>query len=102
MNTPQIPTKDQRFDLLTEIEQTPDEYIPELLKIVRGFCQHPIVKQTSMSAWNKAIARINNTEGQKQTKAKVEKLFQDWMKLDEEDEQKQTLKIIEYTEGVSI
>ncbi|PSB57395.1 hypothetical protein [Chamaesiphon polymorphus] len=102
MNTPQIPTADQRFDLLTEIEQTPDEYIPELLKIVRSFRQHSIVKQTSTNAWNRAIDRINSTEGQEQTQAAIGKLFQDWIELDEEEEQKETLGIIESIEGVSI
>jgi hypothetical protein len=103
MNTSQIPSKNQRFDLLTEIEQTPDEHIPELLKIVRGFRQHAIIEQTSTSAsWHKAIERINSTEGQEQTQAKIGKLFQDWVELDEEEEQKQTLEIIESIEGVSI
>jgi hypothetical protein len=78
MNNSQITATKQRLDLLTEIEQTPEEYISDLLQIVRLFRQSILIKKTSVNAWDNAINQINNNE------------------------QKETLKIIESLEGVSI
>ncbi|BAZ81185.1 hypothetical protein PN497_10050 [Sphaerospermopsis kisseleviana CS-549] len=44
-----------RNDLLLEIEHTPEEYIPELLQIVRLFRQSVTMKQTSLKNWENAI-----------------------------------------------
>ncbi len=89
----------ERLDLLTEIEQTPEEYIPELLNFVRLFRQSLLTKQISINAWNNAINQINNSE---QNPEKIKQLFESWANLDDENEQKETLKIIESLEGVSI
>lgn len=99
MNNYKITATKQRLDLLTEIEQTPEEYIPELLNFVRLFRQSMLTKQTSINAWDKAINQINNSE---QNPEKIKQLFDFWAQLDEENEQKETLKIIESLEGVSI
>ncbi len=89
----------ERLDLLTEIEQTPEEYIPELLNFVRLFRQSLLTKQISINAWNNAINQINNSE---QNPEKIKQLFESWANLDDENEQKETLKIIESLEDVSI
>lgn len=106
MNNYQITTTKQRLDLLTEIEQTPKEYIPELLKFVRLFRQSLMIKQTSLNAWDNAINQLNNSnqnqEKQAKKQAKIEQLFQSWAESDDENEQKETLKIIESLENVSI
>jgi hypothetical protein len=52
-----------------------------------------------ISAWDRAIDQINNRE---QNQEKIKQLFQSWAKLDDENEQKEILKIIESLEGVSI
>ena len=99
MNNYKITATKQRLDLLTEIEQTPEEYIPELLNFVRLFRQSVLTKQTSINAWDNAINQINNSD---QNQEKIKQLFESWAELDDENEQKETLKIIESLEGVSI
>jgi hypothetical protein len=102
MNNSQITTTKQRLDLLTEIDQTPEEHISDLLKIVRLFRQSILIKPTSLNAWAHAINQINNSEQEQQKKEKIKQLFQSWSELDDENDQKETLKIIESLQGVSI
>ncbi|HEY9867194.1 MAG TPA: hypothetical protein V6D21_23665 [Candidatus Obscuribacterales bacterium] len=102
MNNSQIIATKQRLDLLSEIEQTPEEYIPELLKFVRLFRQSMMTKQTSIKAWDNAINQINNSEQNQQQQERINQLFQFWSELDDETEQKETLKIIESLEDISI
>jgi hypothetical protein len=45
----------QRLELLSELEQTPEEYIPELLKLIRVFRQ---IQPNSKNAWNSALDQI--------------------------------------------
>ncbi len=97
-NSHMIATK-QRLDLLAEIKETPEEYIPELLNFVRLFRQSIKTKQTSINAWDNAINQINNNE---QNQEKFKQLFDSWADLDSENEQKETLKIIESLENVTI
>lgn len=99
MNNSQITATKQRLDLLTEIEQTPEEYISDLLQIVRLFRQSILIKETSINAWDNAINQINNS---KENQENIKQLFESWADLDNENEQKETLKIIESLEGVSI
>ena len=99
MNNYKITATKQRLDLLTEIEQTPEEYIPELLNFVRLFRQSVLTKKTSINAWDNAINQINNSD---QNPEKIKQLFQSWAELDDGTEQKEILKIIESLEGVSI
>jgi hypothetical protein len=98
MNNSQITATKQRLDLLTEIEQTPEEHISDLLKIVRLFRQSILIKQTSINAWDQAINQINNSELNQQKQEKFKQLFQSWSELDDENDQKETLKIIESLE----
>ena len=102
MNNTQIISTNKRIDLLTEIEQTPDEYISDLLQIVRLFRQSITMKQTSINAWDEAINQINNSQYNQEKQEKIKQLFQSWSESDDENEQKETLKIIESLEGVSI
>lgn len=99
MDNYKITATKQRLDLLTEIEQTPEEYIPELLNFVRLFRQSLLTKQISINAWDNAINQINNSE---QNSEKIKQLFESWAELDDKNEQKETLKIIEFLEDVSI
>jgi hypothetical protein len=99
MNSYKFTATKQRLDLLMEIEQTPEEHIPELLNFVRLFRQIMIAKQTSINAWDNAINQINNSD---QNPEKLKNLFESWAELDDETEQQETLKIIESLESVSI
>ena len=94
----------QRLELLDAIEQTPEEYIPELLDFVHFFHQQRITKSSSASAWDAAISEINNSNPEKQNlrRQRINQLFTTWAVLDSEDEQKESLKIFESAEGISI
>jgi hypothetical protein len=102
MNNSQITESNQRLDLLSEIAQTPDDYIPNLLEIVRLFRHSMNIKQTSVNAWDNAINQINNNEATQKKQEKIKQLFQSWRELDTENEQKEMLKIIESIESISI
>ena len=102
MNNSQITATKERLDLLSEIEETPEEYIPKLLKIVRILRQTAIAKHKSITAWDNAIKQLNDSDLEVEKQERIKQLFQSWLELDERSEQKETLKIIELIEGVSI
>ncbi len=93
-----------RTDLLLEIEQTPEEYLPELLQIVRLFRQSVTMKQTSLNNWENAMNEINHSDVLKKEERKksIKKLFDSWNELEEQQEQQQSLEIIESMKGISI
>ncbi|MBC6431177.1 hypothetical protein FM036_10270 [Nostoc sp. HG1] len=93
-----------RADLLLEIEQTPEEYLPELIQIVRLFRQSITMKQTSLNHWENAINTINHSDAirQQERKTSIKKLFESWNELDDQQEQQETLEIIESMKGISI
>ncbi|MDZ7969210.1 MAG: hypothetical protein V7K53_25055 [Nostoc sp.] len=93
-----------RAELLLEIQQTPEEYVPELLQIVRLFRQSVRMKQTSLNNWEDALNEINQSDAVKQQERKtnIKKIFESWNELDEQEEQQQTLEIIESMKGISI
>jgi hypothetical protein len=90
-----------RNDLLLEIEHTPEEYIPELLQIVRLFRQSVTMKQTSLKNWENAINEINESDAIKKEhrKTNIKRLFESWNEL---HDQQETLEIIESMNGISI
>ena len=93
-----------RNDLLLEIEHTPEEYIPELLQIVRLFRQSVTMKQTSLKNWENAINEINESDAIKKEhrKTNIKRLFESWKELDDQQEQQETLEVIESMNGISI
>ncbi|MEA5577108.1 hypothetical protein [Anabaena sp. UHCC 0451] len=93
-----------RNDLLLEIEHTPEEYIPELLQIVRLFRQSVTMKQTSLKNWENVINEINESDAIKKEhrKTNIKRLFESWNESDEQQEQQETLEIIESMNGISI
>lgn len=102
LNNPQykIMTVNQHLELLSEIDKIPSESIPDLLEILRFFRQNQEIKNTSLNAWNISINQLNNQS--KNNEEKIQKLFNSWIELDDENEQKETLKIIESLENISI
>ncbi|QIR36971.1 hypothetical protein HCG51_09635 [Tolypothrix sp. PCC 7910] len=105
-NNQPIPTSstNPRNDLLLEIEQTPEQYIPELLQFVRLFRQSVVMKQTALNDWEKAMNELNHSNDTKKQDrvANIKSLFDSWKSLDEHQEQQDTLKIIESMKGISI
>ncbi|WP_254446600.1 hypothetical protein [Dolichospermum sp. UHCC 0259] len=93
-----------RNDLLLEIEHTPEEYIPELLQIVRLFRQSVTMKQTSLKNWENAINEINESDAIKKEhrKTNIKRLFESWNESDDQQEQQETLEIIESMNGILI
>lgn len=93
-----------RNDLLLEIEHTPEEYIPELLQIVRLFRQSVTMKQTSLKNWENSINEINESDATKKEhrKTNIKRLFESWNESDDQQEQQETLEIIESMNGISI
>ena len=94
----------QRLELLDAIEQTPEEYIPELLDFVHFFHQQRTTKSSLASAWDVAMSEINSSNPERQSirRQRISQLFSTLAVLDSADEQKEVLKIIESVEGVSI
>jgi hypothetical protein len=99
-----VSSTNPRNDLLLEIEQTPEEYLPELLQIVRLFRQSIMMKQTSIDDWENAMNEINHSDNTKKQhrKTNIKNLFESWNELDEQQEQQETLEIIESMKGISI
>ncbi|MBD1214633.1 MAG: hypothetical protein ACK4ZH_03525 [Dolichospermum sp.] len=93
-----------RNDLLLEIEHTPEEYIPELLQIVRLFRQSVTMKQSSLKNWEDAINEINESDTTKKEhrKTNIKRLFESWNESDDQQEQQENLEIIESMNGISI
>ncbi|WP_242063144.1 hypothetical protein [Nostoc sp. FACHB-892] len=60
-----------RAELLLEIQQTPEEYVPELLQIVRLFRQSVTMKKTSLNNWENALNEINQSDAVKQQERKT-------------------------------
>ncbi|HEY9301044.1 MAG TPA: hypothetical protein VIQ31_32705, partial [Phormidium sp.] len=77
-------------DLLREIQQTPEEYWPNLLQMIRLFRESVTMKSAQSDAWKKAMDEINNPDPEK--KATQQKALSELLKkLEEEgDEQEQT------------
>ncbi|NET60043.1 MAG: hypothetical protein F6K47_29010 [Symploca sp. SIO2E6] len=95
---------DLRDDLLLEIENTPDEQIPQLLQIIRLFRQSQMTNQESRDNWQAAMVQLENSNPiqRKQRQQKLKDLFQSWNELGEEQDQKETWEIIKSSKGVAI
>ena len=74
-------------DLLREIQQTPEEYWPNLLQMIRLFRESVTVKPTLSDTPKKAIDEIKAIDPVQQHEV-ISKLLQSW--VDEGDEQEQT------------
>ena len=72
--------------------------------LVHFFCQQQITKSLSANAWDDAMSEINNSNPEKQNlrRQRINQLFTTWSMLDSEDEQKESLEIIESVECISI
>ncbi|NEO88973.1 MAG: hypothetical protein F6K56_01290 [Moorea sp. SIO3G5] len=98
------PLTELRDDLLLEIENIPDEQIPQLLQILRLFRQSQMTNKESVDNWKKAMVQLEKSDPiqRKQQQQKLKQLFKSWNELDEEQDQKETWEIIKSIKGVSI
>jgi hypothetical protein len=58
--------------------------------------------QVTNNSWNHAINRIGNLDNNDRRRERIKQVLQSWAELDDENEQKETLKVIESAERVSI
>jgi tripartite-type tricarboxylate transporter receptor subunit TctC len=95
---------DVRDALLLEVENIPDEQIPQLLQIIRLFRQSQMTNQESVDNWEKAMVQLEKSDPiqRKRQQQKLKQLFQSWNELNEEQDQKETWEIIKSFKGVSI
>jgi hypothetical protein len=93
--------------LILEIQQTPEEYLPNLLQIVRLFRESVTMKPVRSPAYAKAMDAIKNPDPVKKTVQQIalSELLRSWREEGDEQEQKETWEILSQAldeEGVSI
>lgn len=83
-------------DILQEIQQTPQEYLPNLLQMIRLFRKSVTMKSAQSDAWQKAIDEINNPDSEKKaTRQKaLSELLKKWEEQGDEQEQTETSAIL--------
>jgi hypothetical protein len=93
--------------LILEIQQTPEEYLPNLLQIVRLFRESVTMRSARSPAYAKAMDEIKNPDPVKKTVQQIalSELLRSWREEGDEQEQKETWEILSQAldeEGVSI
>ena len=85
--------------LILEIQQTPDEYLPNLLQIVRLFRESVTLKPVSSDAWVKAMDEIKNPHSVKKSVQQIalSELLRKWEEDGDEEEQTETADILRQT-----
>ncbi|MBP0012205.1 MAG: hypothetical protein J7545_17035 [Roseofilum sp. SBFL] len=103
MNNPSKMSNHQKLALLQEIEQIPEEDIPGLLELVRCLRQQT-VQTNPVQNWNDAMVRLNsgNRQDKQLKQQRLQEMFASWSELDDECEQKESLKLIESLQRTSI
>jgi hypothetical protein len=82
--------------LLLEIQQTPEEYLPNLLQIVRLFRESVTMKPVRSPAYAKAMDEIKNHDPVKKTVQQIalSELLIKWEEEGDEQEQTETAEIL--------
>jgi hypothetical protein len=82
--------------LLLEIQQTPEEYLPNLLQIVRLFRESVTIKPVRSNASAKAMDDIKNPDPVKKTVQQIalSELLRKWEEEGDEQEQTETAEIL--------
>ncbi len=93
--------------LILEIQQTPEEYLPNLLQIVRLFRESVTLKPVRSHTYAKAMDEIKNPDSVKKTVQQIalSELLRSWREEGDEQEQKETWEILSQAldeDGVSI
>lgn len=90
------PLSEPIAELLRELQQTPAEYWPNLLQMIRLFRETVTMKHTSSDAWEKAMDEINNPDPEKQVARQkaLSELIRKWEEEGDEEEQTETAEIL--------
>jgi len=90
------PLSEPNAELLRELQQTPEEYWPNLLQMIRLFRESVTRKHTSSDAWQKAMDEINNLDPEKQVARQkaLSELLRKWEEEGDAQEQTETAEIL--------
>ncbi len=79
-------------EFLREIQQTPEEYWPNLLQMIRLFRASVTKAPAPSDAWKKAMDEINNPDPivEAARQKALGELFRKWTEEGDEEEQKET------------
>ncbi|NEP62675.1 MAG: hypothetical protein F6K31_38105 [Symploca sp. SIO2G7] len=82
--------------LIVEIQQTPEEYLPNLLQIVRLFRENVTSKPVGSEAYAKAMDEINNSDSIRTSLQQIalSELLRQWEEEGDELEQTETAAIL--------
>lgn len=82
--------------LILEIQQTPEEYLPNLLQIVRLFRESVTMKPVRSDAYEKAMDEIKNPDPVKKAvrQTALSELLRSWREEGDEQEQTETAEIL--------
>lgn len=82
--------------LILEIQQTPEEYLPNLLQIVRLFRESVTIKPVRSDAEQKVMDEIKNPDPVKKTVRQIalSELLRSWREEGDEQEQTETAEIL--------
>jgi siroheme synthase (precorrin-2 oxidase/ferrochelatase) len=82
--------------LILEIQQTPEEYLPNLLQIVRLFRESVTLKPVRSDAYAKVMDEVKNPDPVKKAvrQIAVSELLRQWEEEGDEQEQKETWEIL--------
>ncbi len=82
--------------LILEIQQTPEEYLPNLLQIVRLFRESVTMKPVRSDAYAKAMDEIKNPDPVKKSVRHIalSELLRKWEEEGDEQEQTETAEIL--------
>ncbi len=82
--------------LLREFYQTPKEYWPNLLQMIRLFRESVTMKTTSLDTWSKAMDELQNTDPLKREERQkaLSELLRYWREEGDEQEQKETGEVL--------
>ncbi|NES19786.1 MAG: hypothetical protein F6K41_12870 [Symploca sp. SIO3E6] len=82
--------------LIVEIQQTPEEYLPNLLQMVRLFRENATKKPVDSDAYAKAMDEINNPDSIRKSLQQIalSELLRQWEEEGDEHEQTETAAIL--------
>ncbi|MEQ9625471.1 hypothetical protein [Coleofasciculus chthonoplastes] len=83
--------------LILEIQQTPEEYLPNLLQIVRLFRESVTMKPVRSQVSEQAMDEVKNPDPVKKSVRQIalSELLRSWREEGDEQEQKETWEILE-------
>lgn len=83
-------------ELLQEIQQTPEEYLPNLRQMIRLFRESVTMKSAQSDSWQKVMDEIKNPDREKKAtwQKALSELLKKWEEEGDEQEQTETAEIL--------